>query len=103
MRTHFTVCACRMGVAWRPLPPGAWCLFWQCVHVRRPTQAAVLIDLVVLNSAPDSRPRMMDGLGYRYEVRALGLAAANMRLVAARCDGKGAGCGCGCCGLRACV
>ncbi|KAG2444401.1 hypothetical protein HXX76_001154 [Chlamydomonas incerta] len=45
--------------------------------------AAVLIDLVALNSAPDSRLRMMDGLGYRYEVRALGLAAANMRQVAA--------------------
>ncbi|KAG2444404.1 hypothetical protein HXX76_001157 [Chlamydomonas incerta] len=52
--------------------------------------AAVLIDLAALNSAPDSRLRMMDGLGYRYEVRALGLAAANMRQVAASSSLPGA-------------
>ncbi|KAG2447135.1 hypothetical protein HYH02_007881 [Chlamydomonas schloesseri] len=68
-----------------PLNPicGAACAFDPATNSTFWGFSAVLIDLPALNAAPDSRPRMLDGLGYRYEVRALGLAADDMRLVAA--------------------
>ncbi|KAG2437156.1 hypothetical protein HXX76_005823 [Chlamydomonas incerta] len=45
--------------------------------------SAGLVDLEAINAMPDSKPRMLQSMGYRYQIRALGIAEAELRVVAA--------------------
>ena len=58
-------------LTWSPPPPAC-------------PQSAGLIDLEAISAMPDSKPRMLQSMGYRYEIRAMGIAAADLRVVAAR-------------------
>ncbi|GFR48408.1 hypothetical protein Agub_g10302 [Astrephomene gubernaculifera] len=69
-----------------PLNPycGAPCEYNETTRTKFWGFAAALIDLDALAQAEDSKLRTLEAMGYRYEVLALGIAAADMRQVAAR-------------------
>ncbi|KAG2485168.1 hypothetical protein HYH03_016058 [Edaphochlamys debaryana] len=61
---------------------GAACAYDPATRTKFWGFSAGLIDLDVLNAAEESKLRSLAAMGYRYEVRALGIASASLRLVA---------------------
>ncbi|KAG2437154.1 hypothetical protein HXX76_005821 [Chlamydomonas incerta] len=68
-----------------PLDPycGAPCAYNATTRTAFWGFSAGLVDLEAINAMPDSKPRMLQSMGYRYEIRALGIAEAELRVVAA--------------------